>query len=378
MNNVYITALSKFLPNDPVSNDEMEDYLGYVDGLPSKSKRIILRYNKIKTRYYALTKDGKSTHTNAQLTAEAIRKLESENFKLDEMELLAGGTTSPDHLIPAHTSMVQGELGGKATEIMATGGSCNAGMQALKYSYLSVLSGNTQNAVTFGSEKLSTWMHAKNFQKESESWEDLDKKPILAFEKDFLRWMLSDGAAAALLQNKPNQHKNSLKIEWVEFRSFSTELETCMYAGGEKNKDGTVTPWRDFSGEEIMSKSLFTLRQDVKLLGENIVKKGGEFLREILEKYQFDIDEVNYFLPHLSSEFFRQHIIEDLERNNIQIPQEKWFTNLTKVGNVGSASVYLMLEELFNSGNLEKGAKILCMVPESARFSYAYMLLTVV
>lgn len=378
MNNVYITALSKFLPNAPVSNDEMEEYLGIVNGTPSRSKGIILRHNKIKTRYYAITKEGRSTHSNAQLTAIAIRGLESENFKLNEMELLAGGTTSPDQMVPAHASMVQGELGGKATEILATGGSCNAGMQAIKYSYLSVLSGSTQNAVSFGSEKLSTWMHAKNFKKESENWQQLEKKPILGFEKDFLRWMLSDGAGAALLQNKPNPKGNSLKIEWVEFRSYSSELETCMYAGCEKNEDGSITPWRDFSSEEVMNTSLFSLRQDVKLLGENIVKKGGEFLREVIDKHQFDVNEVNYFLPHLSSEFFRKPIMDDLERHQIKIPQEKWFTNLTKVGNVGSASVYLMLEELFNNGKLEKGEKVLCMVPESARFSYAYMLLTVV
>jgi 3-oxoacyl-[acyl-carrier-protein] synthase-3 len=37
-----------------------------------------------------------------------------------------------------------------------------------------------------------------------------------------------------------------------------------------------------------------------------------------------------------------------------------------------------MLEELFNNNKIQKGDKILCMVPESARFSYAYMLLTAV
>ena len=51
--------------------------------------------------------------------------------------------------------------------------------------------------------------------------------------------------------------------------------------------------------------------------------------------------------------------------------------NLKKVGNVGSASIYLMLEELMNSGNLKKGDKILLSVPESGRFSYSYAYLTV-
>ncbi len=378
MNKVYITALSTFLPNQAVSNDEMEEYLGYVNDKPSKSKGIVLRSNKIQTRYYALEKGGKSTHSNAQLCVEAIKGLESDAFKLSDMELLAGGSTSPDQLIPSHVSMVQGELAVKACEILSAGGSCNAGMQALKYSFLSVKSENTQNAISFGSEKLSSWMHAKNFKKESENWKDLGKRPILAFEKDFLRWMLSDGAGAALLENKPNKNSISLEIEWIEFRSFSNELETCMYAGGEKREDGSFKPWRDFEPEELSDNSLYSLRQDVKVLGENIIKKGGQFLREVIEKHQFDIDSIDYFLPHLSSEYFREAINEDLRNHDIKIPQEKWFTNLTRVGNVGSASVYFMMEELFNGGTLNKGDKILLMVPESARFSYAFSLLTVV
>lgn len=378
MKNVYITALSKFLPNKPISNDEMEDYLGYVAGVPSKSKALILRSNKIHTRYYALDKNGKSTHSNAQLTAEAIRGLESENFKLEDMQLLTGGTTSPDQMIPSHISMVQGELGVKPIEILSAAGSCNAGMQALKYAYLSVLSGNTSNAVSAGSEKLSSWMHARNFKKESEKWKELEKNQIIAFEKDFLRWMLSDGAGAALLQDKPNQEGISLRIDWIDFRSYSNELKTCMYAGTEKLEDGNTVPWRDLSADEQAEKSIFSLKQDVKILGENIVKKGNEFMLEIMEKRNFGPDDFQYFLPHLSSEYFRSRIHEETQKSNKEIPHEKWFTNLVKVGNVGAGSIYLMLEELFHSGKLKKGEKIFLMVPESARFSYAFSMLTVV
>lgn len=378
MNNVYITALSKFLPNQPVSNNEMEDYLGYIGGVASKSKGLILRSNKIHTRYYALDKQGNSTHSNAALTAEAVRGLESEKFSLSDMELLTGGTTSPDQLVPSHISMVQGELGIKPIEILSASGSCNAGMQALKYGYLSVLSGNSQNAVCTGSEKLSSWMHASNFEKESDRLIELEKNPIVGFEKDFLRWMLSDGAGAALLQNKPNKEGLSLKIEWIDFRSYSNELKTCMYAGTEKLSDGNTIPWRDLSANEQAEKSIFSLKQDVKILGENIVQKGNEFLLEIMKQRKFGPNDFDYFLPHLSSEYFRSRIAEETKRTNIEIPQEKWFTNLVKVGNVGAGSIYLMLEELFYSGKLKKGEKIFLMVPESARFSYAYSMLTVV
>lgn len=45
---------------------------------------------------------------------------------------------------------------------------------------------------------------------------------------------------------------------------------------------------------------------------------------------------------------------------------------------MGSASFYVMLEELFNSGNLEPGQTLLCIVPESGRFLFGYVTLKVV
>ena len=51
LNEVYIINTSSFFPNNPVSNDEMEDYLGYINDTPSRSKAIVLRNNGIKTGF---------------------------------------------------------------------------------------------------------------------------------------------------------------------------------------------------------------------------------------------------------------------------------------------------------------------------------------
>ena len=375
---VFITRLSNFFPNDPVSNDEMEDFLGLIDNETSKGKGLVLRNNKIKNRYYAIDKEGNITHTNAELTLEAIKKLLDSSFSLDDLELLACGTTSPDQLLPSHATMVHGLLKTKPLEIVSTGGSCNAGMHAMKYSFMSIKSGNSQNAVCTGSERLSVMMHSNNFNYEAKRLKELEKNPVIAFEKDFLRWMLSDGAGAALLQNEPNSNDISLRIDWIEMKSFANELETCMYFGAEKQSDGSLKGWLDHDSSEWLEKSLFAMKQDVKLLSSNLVEKGGDYLSEVLNKRGFDVNEIDYFLPHISSEYFRSKVEKITKKIGRHIPQEKWFTNLVDVGNVGSASVFLMLEELFNSGKLKKGEKVFLMVPESARFSYSYALLTVV
>ena len=375
---VYITRLSKFLPNEPVSNEQMEKYLGMVDGTPSKAKPLILRNNQIKSRYYALDKNGNSTHTNTELTVEAIKGLFDDNFKASDIDMLACGTTSPDQLLPSHASMVHGALMNKAVEIISPAGSCCSGMHAMRYAYLSVLAGERQNAVCAGSEKLSIWMLAKNFKKETDKEARIKKKPIVAFKKDFLRWMLSDGAGAALLSPEPNKEGLSLKIDWIESASFAHKLDACMYAGGEKMEDGSIKGWREYPSEEVPEKTLLSLQQDVDLLGDNIVPVGNEFLLDIVKRRGVDIEEIDWFLPHISSEFFRKHIEEELIGSDMPIPREKWFTNLTRLGNVGAASIFFMLEEFFHSDKLKKGDKILCMVPESARFSYVYVMLTAV
>lgn len=376
MSEVYITKVSKFLPNEPVSNDEMELYLGMIDGVPSRGKALTLRNNGIKTRYYAIDKNGISTHSNAKMTALAINLLMDDDFSKSDIELLACGTTSPDNLLPSHAVMVHGELNCGPLELVSTAGACCASMQALKYAYNSILAGSTNNAVVTGSEKLSSLMVADHFEKETERLLEMDKNPIISFEKEFLRWMLSDGAGALLLENKP-RNTTSLKIDWLEIKSFANQLETCMYAGADKLDDGSTVGWKEFSSDEWLNKSIFAFKQDVKLLGKEIVPTGTKYLKEILDKKEFDVSTIDYFLPHLSSEVFRGKIAEEILKYGIIIPQEKWFTNLSSLGNIGSGSIFLMIEELMNSGKLISGQKILVMVPESARFTYAYSLLTV-
>lgn len=357
----------------------MEDCLGRIDGRSSVAKGIVLRNNKIKSRYYAIDKNtGKSTHTNYQLAANAIEGLLDDQFSKEEIELLSCGCGAPDQLLPSHAAMVHGELKCPPVEIVSVSSACCSGIQAFKYAYMSVKCGNSSNAIAVGSEKVSSWLKADKFDDEAEDLKHLIENPIIAFEKDFLRWMLSDGAGAALMQNKPNESGISLRIDWVDVISYANLVDSCMYAGCEKNPDGSLTGWAEMKPHDWAAKSIFAFKQDTRLLGDNIVKWGGEMWMKVCKKHSIDLDKITYFLPHLSSEFFRPKIMAELDKIGYPIPAEKWFTNLTQVGNVGSASPYIMLEELFNTGRIKKGDILVIMVPESARFSYGYVQLTAV
>lgn len=382
MGAAYLTHIGAFLPNKPVENEEIENILGLINGKPSRAKSRILKNNGIKSRHYAIDPEtGKQTHNNAQLTAEAIRiLLKQSNLPLEEIECLVCGTSIPDQIIPNHAVMVHGELQCPPCEVISTSGVCCSGVSALKYGYMSVSSGITKNAVITGSELVSRVLRAKHFEPEIEAKiQALEAKPIIAFEKDFLRWMLSDAAAAVLITDKPRQDGISLQVDWIELISFANELETCMYLGAEKRADGSLQGWPDVENQEdVWKESYLALKQDTRLLGENIIPYGPKAFLKIRDKYNINLDDITWFLPHYSSEYFRQQLYEYIENMGITIPYAKWFTNLSYKGNTGSASIFVMLEELMSAGKIQQGDKILCMVPESARFSYAYLHLTAV
>jgi 3-oxoacyl-[acyl-carrier-protein] synthase-3 len=274
--------------------------------------------------------------------------------------------------------MVHGELGLQPMEAVATTGVCLSGLASMKYAYLSVAAGVHRVAVATGSELSSAVMSARNLLVES-SGEDLQARPELAFDRDFLRWMLSDGAGALLLEAQPRPGRLNLRIDWIEMFSYAGAMETCMYAGAVKDQTGLVAGWAQFTPAEREAQTIMAVRQDVKLLNEYVMYYTVQKpLETLIPKRGLRADRIDYLLPHYSSNYFRDKVYDHMVKAGLDVPQDRWFTNLATKGNTGSASIYIMIDELVRSGRLTAGQRLLCYVPESGRFSTGFMHLTVV
>ena len=377
-NDVFITGTSCYFPNKPVSNEDMEDFLGLITGKHSRVKPVILKQNGIKQRYYALTKEQKITHTNAEMAVNSILQLlKNSDISNSEIELLSCATSSPDQMLHSHASMVHGLLKNKPLEIFSASGICLSCLQAFKTAFWGVLSGEKRNAICSTSELTSATLLSKNYDIEYEKCADLGVQPYMALEKDFLRFMLSDGASAVLLQNNPGNGK-ALHVEWVEMTSYANELPTCMYMGAERKENGELKSWKSFNNLERTEQSLFVVKQDVKLLGAHAVPYWAKHIKYCLEKHNVAPESISYVLPHVSSMFFYDKIINELKGIGIGIDESKWFTNLSRVGNIASAAIFAILDEFWKTHELKSGEKILLLVPESGRFSYGTVLLSVV
>jgi 3-oxoacyl-[acyl-carrier-protein] synthase III len=100
--------------------------------------------------------------------------------------------------------------------------------------------------------------------------------------------------------------------------------------------------------------------------------------RRLIKRHNLAATELDWILPHYSSQWFRQPLHDGLANLGFLIPFEKWFTNLSIKGNTGSAAMYIMIDELMSTGKAHPGQRILCIVPESARMMFGFVHLTVV
>ena len=243
--------------------------------------------------------------------------------------------------------------------------------------YTTILAGLHQKAVCVASELTSPALVSKFYDPEYEATHDNpDKDPYMAFEKDFMRFMLSDGAGAVLVQDHP-EGICPLKIEWVDMTSYANELPTCMFMASELQEDGRLKSWKEFSPDEIKERAVLVGKQDIRQLKKYIIKYWVDHIETILAKHHVKAEEIDYVIPHVSSMFFYEKLNDEIAARNIALTKEKWFTNLTSVGNIGSAAIYVGLEELIRTKEIKRGNKILLLVPESGRFSYGTVLLSV-
>lgn len=272
--------------------------------------------------------------------------------------------------------MVHGELGNFPMEIFSSAGVCLTSLQALKICYSNILAGLHEKAVCVASELTSPALVSKFYDPEYEvTHNSPDKDPYMAFEKDFMRFMLSDGAGAVLVQDHP-EGDHPLKIEWIEMTSYANELPTCMFMASELQPDGCLKSWKEYTPEEIKERGVLVGKQDIRQLKKHIIRYWVNHIEAVLSKHNVKAEEIDYVIPHVSSMFFYEKLNDEIAACGIALTKEKWFTNLISVGNIGSAAIYVALDELIRTKEIKQGQKILLLVPESGRFSYGTVLLT--
>jgi 3-oxoacyl-[acyl-carrier-protein] synthase III len=371
----FITGTGAYLPGPPVGCDQIEDHIGRVSGRDSLLGRRALRWNGVKTRHYAVRPCGSVTDTNAGMCAKAVRRaLDDAGLGLEALDYLAAATTQGDYLVPGHAAMVHGELACQPMEIASFQSVCGSSLMAAKGAWQAVRTGEHETAAACAGEFSSRWFRPSFY----EGTALVDAKGRLAAEADFLRFTLSDGAGAILMEPRPRPEGISLRVEFIDAVSLAGSFDPCMWAGtARESRCDPLTAWGHAGPRAAHAAGAIALLQDFELLKRVIRAWVGVYLKKV-DAGRIRPAEVDHLLCHYSAASLREEIAGLLEKTNGMIPQEKWFSNLAEVGNVGSASIWVMLEAFLKTGRLKRGEKVLCVVPESGRAFVGFMMLEAV
>jgi len=352
MAEAYITGIGAYLPGEPVDNEQLMARLADGTTRSARLGRQALAANGIRTRHYAVDDRGRTLMLNEELAAKAARQaLADRGLPVSAVRMLATGTTQGDVLVPGFASMVHGRLGGGPMELLSAAGVCASSMAALKAAV---------TAVRLASRSLA----AGGTACPADNPEPLDA--------GFLRWTLSDGAGAVVVEPRPRPGGLSLRVDWMHLVSHAHEHAVCMGAGltpGTTPQPGTT--WQDQQDKQGQQDGP-RLRQDMSALPA-LIDLGVAEYTALVEAGRID-PGTEHVLCHYSAEHFRARLISRLREAGHDPDESRWFTNLATAGNTGAASIFVMLEAV--RPRLRAGDRVLLVVPESGRFTLAFAQLT--
>jgi 3-oxoacyl-[acyl-carrier-protein] synthase-3 len=365
MNEAYITGTGAYLPGAPVPNEELAARAGGPQGLRAARMRDrALAANGIRSRHYATDAAGRTVMLNEELAERAVRQaLADRGIAPGAVGMLATGTTQGDVLVPGFASMVHGRLGGGPMEVLSAGGVCASGMAALRAVTSAVRLGEHRVAVAVGSELASRTLAPRG-----------EAGAGCPPDAAFLRWTLSDGAGAVVVEPRPRPGGLSLRVDWIRLASHAHAHPPCMTAGlGEDHVPRAGGTWLDrpAAGGDWRP-AVPALRQDMAALPA-LVDLGVAEYGALAAAGRFAPD-TEHVLVHYSAEHFRATLLARLRDAGHDPDEDRWFTNLHDAGNTGAASIFVMLDAA--RPRFRPGDRVLLVVPESGRFTLAFAHLT--
>jgi 3-oxoacyl-[acyl-carrier-protein] synthase-3 len=359
MSNSYITSTGSYLPGNAVENKDIYQYLGSVMG-EGRVRNKILAVNGIESRHYALDTKQNPTHTIYELASMAVNDCISDH-PVSKIDYLSAGTTYAPILAPGLASLLHDQLSrdkvlSHSVEINSNSGICSSGAQAIVNAARAVKAGEAKGAICVGVEQSSIGLRSKAFHTVYDIPTILrNVRKSKWFMSVFLRFMLSDGAGAFLIEPQPREQGHSLQVNWTYSRSFANEAPLCM----------------KLQSDPVM------LSQDVTILAKYMAPLSKKAVEGALCEHGETLDCYSMVLPHMSSYYFEpsvKKIMAELSPNR-EIP---YWTNLRTAGNTGAASIFIMLDEYLKTQPVRAGDRILLFVPESGQFNYVLISLTVV
>ena len=301
-----ITAIGSYVPEKRLTNHRLEE-------LVETNDEWIVQRTGIKERRIAADDEFTS-----DISIKAVENLKNRYGKsLDDVDMIIVCTMTPDFKTPSVSALVQAKLGIRNTGAIDLNAACSGFAYGLHMANGLITAGLNKKILVIGAETFSK---------------------ILDYSDRSTCILFGDGGGAVLVEfdeETPSFIASHMGTDGeLANNLYCTDLSTQMF-GNELAVNGFVNQ----NGREVYKWAV------------NTVPKG---MKALMEKAQFETDQVDWFVPHSAN----LRIIESICNRN-GLPLERTIYSLEYYGNTSAASIPLSLDKGMQEGKIKPDDKLL-------------------
>lgn len=324
LKSVGIIGLGTYVPENVMTNFDFEKII-------DTSDEWIRTRTGIEERRFA-----NADQATSDLGAEAAKRaLEKAGLSAEDIDMIILATTTPDYPIQSTACVVQELIGAVNAAAVDINAACSGFVYALTMAKGLISSGMNKKVLVIGAEVLSKCVDMQ------------DRNTCVLF---------GDGASAAVVAEVEEGYGILSQFLGAE---ADTKGSLRTPAGGTR---------KPFSQEVLDERSNF-----LQMKGQDVFKFAVKALPkatlEALEGANLKAENIDMVFPHQAN----VRIIEAASKR-LEIPMDKFYLNLNKMGNTSSASIGLALGEALGKGLVKKGDTI-ALTGFGAGLTYASMII---
>lgn len=299
---VKIAGTGSFLPERVVDNFE-------IARMVDTSDEWIQTRTGIRTRHIA------TDETVADMATEAAKRaVENAGIAPKEIDLIIVSTVSAEQSLPCVACEVQKALGADAAAAFDVNSACSGFVTGYQIAAGQIKSGLSKTALVIGSECLSNYV----------DW--TDRGTCILF---------GDGAGAAILK--------------ADCAPEEIQIPSALHADG--GMGGALTCSLGHGKDKVPYDEYY--RMDGRAIFKFAVKKVPAVIHEVLDLSGHTVDEIDYFVLHQANKRIIDAIAKRLRQDKSKFPM-----NIMDNGNISSACIPMLLDDMNRKGVLKPGMKL--------------------
>lgn len=317
MDMAYIKALSYYLPERIVTNEEL------LHEFPEWSVEKVAAKVGVHARHLAAEDE-----TAGDMAEKAARKLFNE-YKINpkDIDFLLLCTQSPDYFLPSTACILQDRLG-----IPITAGAldynlgCSGCIYGIAMASSFVKSGLAKNVLLLTAETYQKYLHHSDKSNRS---------------------IFGDGAAACLISTE-----GFAEIGECILGTDGSGADTLIVkTGGARHKQASGKFEEDDDGHKKYDDYLYMNGSAIFNFTLDVVPL---LMSQILEKNLIKQNDVNFYVFHQANKYMLNTI-----RKVCELPKDKFYINLESTGNTVSSTILIALKDCIDNRVLKSGMMVM-------------------